>query len=157
MPIGRGDRRGVGGDLLGGDEAAIARVKEESLREFASGDRGDCGNSYLPIGKRVGEFRRHCRGVPVGRAERRLGLGESAIELGEAKPERGGDLHHIDDASRLQPRGLQMRAADVPADNAWHVIRVGFYLGKCSSMREWCGEADRLSSRTLMTRSGTWM
>ena len=49
-----------------------------------------------------------------------LGLGEGVGELGKPEAQRGGDLHDLDDASVPGPRGLEMHAPDIPADDDAH-------------------------------------
>ena len=54
------------------------------------------------------------------RPERRFGFGKGSMQLLQAEPERAGDLHDFDNLTVFDARGFQMRAADVPADRAWH-------------------------------------
>src|SRR5437588_1110743 len=69
--------------------------------------------------KNIAELARHRHRIALGASDLHLRFVKCALRLVQALPERQRHLQRRDDTAALHPRGFEMRAADVPADDAF--------------------------------------
>ena len=137
VPVGRGDVLRVRGRRSAIDEARAGGVEQRLAGlQRALGDRGDAGDAFRARGESVRQFAGHGDGVKRRAANGLRRLREGAVEFAEAEPQRAGDLDRSGNHAVLDPRGLEMRAADVPADDVLHVGHVSGD-GASAKVRVW--------------------
>src|ERR1019366_6033761 len=80
-------------------------------------DGSDAAQTVLEA---VGKLRRHRDGVKIGRAEDRVRRANRLFDKSQAEMWRARLLRHGDNAPIFRARRLEIRAANVPADDAAH-------------------------------------
>ena len=83
-------------------------------------DRGDGSDAAQTVLECVGKLRRHRDRVKIGGAEDRVRRANCLLDISQAEMRRAGLLGYGDDPTVLGARGLEIRAANVPADDAGH-------------------------------------
>src|SRR4051812_44656392 len=99
------------------NETGAACVENNASRKCARCQRRDALDPLGARRKRVGKFGRHGDGVAIRAAHPRLHLFECAHQRLKPRTQRRGELHRIDNAVILDPRRLEVHAADVPTDD----------------------------------------
>lgn len=120
-PVGRGDVLPVPCHVRGRAPARIAGKEMQRARPRGQRGRqcgGDAAHAGFAVGEQVDHLARHGDGMLCGGKQgpaRACGL-QRTRQMVEALPERTAPLRHVDHLAALQQAGLDMGAADVPAD-----------------------------------------
>ena len=104
---------------MAGEEARF--VAGAPPRQRAGEGVGDAAHAVLAIGKKVGQFARHGDGMQQRCL--RQGVehdGHGGFEVLQAQPQRRRQLAHSPQLAAGAMRGLEVGAADVPADGITH-------------------------------------
>ena len=120
QPVGRRDLRPALRHLIRPVPTRVAGVEVDGAGPQALGQQGrDALHAVLSIGEQIDHLAGHRDGVH-GRFEAGPAFargGQRLLEVLQALPERAGPLRHVLHLALPQPAGLDMRAADVPADD----------------------------------------
>ena len=149
VPIGRGDALGRGTRRGGREKTAIIGVDLDAAFRHALGQRvEDRPHAGGAVGKKIGELGGHRHRMAL-----RLRPGGQRVvqrrgEPIEAEPERARHLAGRDDLAALDPRQLEMGAADIPAENAAHDASTETATGRGASGRTSRASGPRRSAST---------
>src|SRR5579875_2143315 len=108
----------MAGGFVAGHKTSVTRIKNRAPRaKQPRHDRGEASDAFFTGWESIAQLTRHRDRIEGCLADRRLGFRKSAIKFPHPEPEGAWHLDRLGDDTIFCAGGLEMRAANIPADN----------------------------------------